>query len=53
MVVVLNNGGGGIFRSLPVAKYDGRSRSDGVYTDGVFSPYFDTPHAHRLADACR
>jgi len=41
VIVLLNNGGGGIFRSLPVAKYT-----------EVFSPYFDTPHDHRFQHAC-
>jgi len=40
-VVVLNNGGGGIFRYLPISSHD------------VFSPYFDTPHSHTFAAVCR
>ena len=40
-LVVLNNAGGGIFRSLPVAQYT-----------EVFSPYFDTPHPHRFGLVC-
>ena len=41
-VVVLNNHGGGIFRFLPIAGHD-----------DVYSPYFDTPHAHDFAAFCR
>ena len=38
MVLLLNNAGGGIFRTLPIASHV-----------EVFSPYFDTPHAHRFS----
>jgi isochorismate synthase/2-succinyl-5-enolpyruvyl-6-hydroxy-3-cyclohexene-1-carboxylate synthase/2-succinyl-6-hydroxy-2,4-cyclohexadiene-1-carboxylate synthase/O-succinylbenzoate synthase len=41
VVVVLNNAGGAIFRYLPIAH------------SAVFSPYFDTPHAHRFEGVCR
>ena len=41
VVVVLNNAGGGIFRYLPIANHE-----------DVYSPYFDTPHAHGFAKAC-
>ncbi len=41
-IVVLNNEGGGIFRSLPIASH----------TD-VYSPYFDTPHTHSFEDCCK
>jgi 2-succinyl-5-enolpyruvyl-6-hydroxy-3-cyclohexene-1-carboxylate synthase len=41
-VVILNNAGGGIFRSLPIAQYP-----------DIFSPYFDTPHPHRFGLACQ
>ena len=40
-IVVLNNQGGGIFRFLPIA-----SHAD------VYSPYFDTPHAHSFGECC-
>ena len=42
VVVILNNGGGGIFRYLPVARHA-----------DVYSPYFDTPHTHTFGAACR
>lgn len=40
-VVVVNNGGGGIFSILPIAKHR-----------DVFSPLFDTPHSVRFRKAC-
>jgi len=42
VIVVLNNGGGGIFRFLPIASHD-----------GVFSPFFDTPHDHDFRGCCQ
>lgn len=42
IVVVLNNGGGGIFRFLPIAQHN-----------DTYSPYFDTPHAHKFDGACQ
>lgn len=39
-VVVVNNGGGGIFSLLPIAKHR-----------DVFSPVFDTPHSVRFQEA--
>ena len=41
-IVVLNNGGGGIFAFLPIAEHD-----------DVFSPLFDTPHEFRFDGVCR
>jgi 2-succinyl-5-enolpyruvyl-6-hydroxy-3-cyclohexene-1-carboxylate synthase len=41
-IVVLNNGGGGIFALLPIAEHE-----------DVFSPLFDTPHAFRFDGVCR
>lgn len=40
-VIVINNGGGGIFSMLPISKH----RS-------VFSPVFDTPHALEFRSVC-
>lgn len=41
-IVVLNNGGGGIFSFLPIAEHR-----------EVFSPLFDTPHAFRFEGVSR
>lgn len=41
-IVVLNNGGGGIFAFLPIAEHA-----------EVYSPLFDTPHALRFEGICR
>ena len=41
VVVVLNNFGGGIFHTLPIAKHA-----------NVFSPYFDTPHGNTFQHLC-
>lgn len=40
-IIVVNNGGGGIFSMLPIAKHR-----------DVFSPVFDTPHAVQFRHAC-
>lgn len=40
-IVVVNNGGGGIFSLLPISRH-----SD------VFSPFFDTPHAVEFRKVC-
>lgn len=41
-IVVVNNGGGGIFSMLPIAKHQ-----------TVFSPLFDTPHSVNFEGACK
>ncbi|MGK7889074.1 MAG: 2-succinyl-5-enolpyruvyl-6-hydroxy-3-cyclohexene-1-carboxylic-acid synthase, partial [Leptolyngbyaceae cyanobacterium] len=41
-VVVLNNGGGGIFSFLPIAQFE-----------DVFDPFFGTPHCWTFGDAAR
>lgn len=40
-IVVVNNGGGGIFSLLPIAKHR-----------DVFSPFFNTPHSLEFVKAC-
>ncbi|NIR44399.1 MAG: 2-succinyl-5-enolpyruvyl-6-hydroxy-3-cyclohexene-1-carboxylic-acid synthase [Gemmatimonadetes bacterium] len=40
-IVVLNNGGGAIFSLLPIAEHP-----------DVFTPLFDTPHAHSFEGVC-
>lgn len=40
-IVVVNNGGGGIFSMLPIAKHR-----------DVFSPWFDSPHGVEFGKAC-
>ncbi|MEI7999342.1 MAG: thiamine pyrophosphate-dependent enzyme, partial [Candidatus Omnitrophota bacterium] len=40
VIVVLNNGGGGIFSFLPIAQHK-----------DVFEKYFGTPHSYTLANA--
>lgn len=40
-IVVVNNGGGGIFSMLPIAKHR-----------DVFSPSFDTPHSVQFKEVC-
>jgi 2-succinyl-5-enolpyruvyl-6-hydroxy-3-cyclohexene-1-carboxylate synthase len=42
-IICVNNGGGGIFSFLPIAK---REHAD------VFSPFFDTPHDTSFAGVC-
>ncbi|NEQ99821.1 MAG: 2-succinyl-5-enolpyruvyl-6-hydroxy-3-cyclohexene-1-carboxylic-acid synthase [Cyanothece sp. SIO2G6] len=41
-IVVLNNGGGGIFSFLPIAQFE-----------AVFEPFFGTPHCWTFGDAAR
>lgn len=41
-IILFNNGGGGIFNFLPIAKYD-----------DVFEEFFETPHNHNFELSCK
>lgn len=41
-IVLINNGGGGIFSFLPIAAHE-----------KIFTPYFDSPHSVKIAQLCR
>lgn len=41
-IILINNGGGGIFSFLPIAAHE-----------EIFTPYFDSPHNVKIADLCR